>query len=250
MDTISNTNANFSMDRGKEFGPGGGDDGADGGGSNVLSLLSGLLGGSSGGGGDGEAGGGSNVLSLLSGLLGSSSGGGGDGEDGGGSNVLSLVSGLFGSSSGGGGASVGGSVSYKGATYDDLIKQSREENSFNPISLLTNSISQVLQVGMNKVDFIGHVPAFAWGESGKPFSKITVSTPNQNQNPHIPVVRSLVQHENDALDHAATEEGSLPVQLKEVSQRMPDSSVTNLHVQCAPMCYRDSQKKIVICEQK
>nr|CAD7392205.1 unnamed protein product [Timema cristinae] len=78
---------------------GGGDDGADGGGSNVLSLLSGLLGGSSGGGGDGEAGGGSNVLSLLSGLLGSSSGGGGDGEDGGGSNVLSLVSGLFGSSS-------------------------------------------------------------------------------------------------------------------------------------------------------
>ncbi|CAG2053902.1 unnamed protein product [Timema podura] len=125
---------------------GGGDDGADGGGSNVLSLLSGLLGGSSGGGGDGEAGGGSNVLSLLSGLLGSSSGGGGDGEDGGGSNVLSLVSGLFGSSSGGGGASVGGSVSYKGATYDDLIKQSRDENSFNPLSLLTNSISQVLQL--------------------------------------------------------------------------------------------------------
>nr|CAD7438934.1 unnamed protein product [Timema bartmani] len=125
---------------------GGGDDGADGGGSNVLSLLSGLLGGSSGGGGDGESGGGSNVLSLLSGLLGSSSGGGGDGEDGGGSNVLSLVSGLFGSSSGGGGASVGGSVSYKGATYDDLIKQSRDENSFNPLSLLTNSISQVLQV--------------------------------------------------------------------------------------------------------
>nr|CAD7430187.1 unnamed protein product [Timema monikensis] len=103
---------------------GGGDDGADGGGSNVLSLLSGLLGGSSGGGGDGEAGGGSNVLSLLSGLLGSSSGGGGDGEDGGGSNVLSLVSGLFGSSSGGGGASVGGSVSYKGATVKFTVFRS------------------------------------------------------------------------------------------------------------------------------
>nr|CAD7567874.1 unnamed protein product [Timema californicum] len=247
---------------------GGGDDGADGGGSNVLSLLSGLLGGSSGGGGDGEAGGGSNVLSLLSGLLGSSSGGGGDGEDGGGSNVLSLVSGLFGSSSGGGGASVGGSVSYKGATYDDLIKQSRDENSFNPISLLTNSISQVLQhngilaflkswigcdvrrtepnsptnCGEGNINMRRHVPAFAWRESGKPFSKITVSTPNQNQNPHIPVIRSLVQHDNDALDHAATEEGSLPVQLKEVSQRMPDSSVANLHVQCASMCYRNSQK--------
>ncbi|XP_075213907.1 uncharacterized protein LOC142320111 isoform X2 [Lycorma delicatula] len=91
---------------GESSGGGGSDSGA------ILNLLGPLLGSSSGTTQDGESGGGSNILSLVSGLLGSSSGGGGAGNEeegnggGGGSDsgsALSLLLPLIGSSSSGGG---------------------------------------------------------------------------------------------------------------------------------------------------
>nr|CAD7589004.1 unnamed protein product [Timema genevievae] len=59
---------------------------------------------------------------------------------------------------------------------------------------------------MIKVEFRGSVPAFAWRESGRPFSG-KISTPDRDSNPYLPVIGSLVQHDSDASDHAASEAG-------------------------------------------
>ncbi|CAG2065562.1 unnamed protein product [Timema podura] len=57
------------------------------------------------------------------------------------------------------------------------------------------------ELRMRKVEFRSSVPTFARRES----KKHTLSTPDLNLNPDIPVIDSLVQHESDTLGHATTE---------------------------------------------
>nr|CAD7595703.1 unnamed protein product [Timema genevievae] len=59
---------------------------------------------------------------------------------------------------------------------------------------------------MSKVEFRISVAEFAWRESGKPFRK-KLRTPDRDLTPDLPVINRPVQHESDALDHSATEEG-------------------------------------------
>nr|CAD7444582.1 unnamed protein product [Timema bartmani] len=61
----------------------------------------------------------------------------------------------------------------------------------------------VISQGTRKVKFKGGIPVFELkGENH--LGKITLSTTNGDSNPDLPIIGSLVQHESDALDHAAT----------------------------------------------
>nr|CAD7443514.1 unnamed protein product [Timema bartmani] len=60
-------------------------------------------------------------------------------------------------------------------------------------------------LGIQKVIFIGSVPSLACGESGKPFCKTSLRTPDQDSNLDIPVFCSLLHCEGSALDQTATE---------------------------------------------
>nr|CAD7442726.1 unnamed protein product [Timema bartmani] len=74
-------------------------------------------------------------------------------------------------------------------------------------SLYADSFDKGLNPSPN-LTAAGNAPEFAWRERGKPFRKKT-SVPRPGSNSDLLVFSSLVQHENSALDHAATEAGYL-----------------------------------------
>ncbi|XP_067002188.1 keratin, type II cytoskeletal 1 [Anabrus simplex] len=123
---------------------GGGGDSSDGGGSDsgsILQLLPSILGGLSSGGGDGDSGG-SNVLSLLTGVLGASSGGGdsssgGSGGSGGGSGGFlgSLLSSKL--------APSGPTTPPRPGTYDDLIGKGIQ--GYDPVLAFSNNLGPALR---------------------------------------------------------------------------------------------------------
>nr|CAD7592238.1 unnamed protein product [Timema genevievae] len=64
-------------------------------------------------------------------------------------------------------------------------------------------------LGIEKVEYRGSGPAFAWRDSGKPFGKTTPSSPERDSNLNLLV--GLAQHETSMLANYATKAGIIPV---------------------------------------
>nr|CAD7266887.1 unnamed protein product [Timema shepardi] len=65
-------------------------------------------------------------------------------------------------------------------------------------------ISGIMGLGRVRLILEEVYPSYTWRESGKPFRKTTLSSPDQDSNPDLPAINSLAYWESDALDHAAT----------------------------------------------
>nr|CAD7455805.1 unnamed protein product [Timema tahoe] len=82
-------------------------------------------------------------------------------------------------------------------------------------------------LAMRRVELRGSVPELAWREVENYFGKKILSTPKRDPNPDIPVIGSLVQHDNDALHHAVTEvvmevaETELTMEVTEEAEELP-----------------------------